>query len=397
MTYFTNYRCTECGREYPPDDLIYLCPDCAKDYKAGMPLPGILECVYDYDAVARAWAEFTIAFPDAHEAKRMDDICEILCPLDKEYFPNLPVGRTPLVCSQSLAGEALYLKFDGLNPSGSFKDRASHLVVAEAKRLGIREIVTASTGNAASSLAAICAAAGLKAVIFAPAAAPQAKLVQIKVHGAKLNLVEGSYDDAFVAALNYGKEHDCLNRNTAYHPFTIEGKKSAGLELFVQMETLPDYIFVPTGDGVILSGMAKAFYDLHKAGLISKQPALVAAQAESSDAICSYWESGVYADAHQPSTIADSISVKTPSAAHLAVKALHNSSGFGVRVSDEEILAAQMMLAERSGIFCEPSSAATLAAYFSCREQGKIADKSSVVLMLTGHGLKDIQAVKFDA
>lgn len=395
MTYFTGYRCSNCGAEYSPEDLIYLCPVCARDYKAGMPLPGILECVYDYEGIARAWAEFNIAFPDAHEAKRMEELCEIFCPVDKEYFPNLPVGKTPLVCSQSLAGETLHLKFDGLNPSGSLKDRASQLVVAEAKRLGMREIVAASTGNAASSLAAICAAAGLKAVIFAPAAAPEAKLVQIKVHGAKLNLVDGSYDDAFAAALNYGKDHDCLNRNTAYHPFTIEGKKTAGLELFVQMESVPDYIFIPTGDGVILCGMAKAFSDLQKTGLIDKVPVLVAAQAESSDAITSYWESGVYGDANQTRTIADSICVKTPSAAHLALRVLQDSEGFGIRLTDDEILSAQKMLAERSGLFCEPSSAATLAAYFNCREQGKIKDKASVVLMLTGHGLKDVQAVKF--
>ncbi|MDD3281903.1 MAG: pyridoxal-phosphate dependent enzyme [Candidatus Cloacimonetes bacterium] len=395
MTFFSKYICTECNAEYLPDKLIYLCPKCSAEYHVGMPLRGILECSYEYDAIARAWDEFNIAFPDAHECKRMEELCQLFSPLEKEYYPNLPVGKTPLVCTQSLSGELLYLKFDGSNPSGSYKDRASHLVVAEAKRLGIREIVTASTGNAASSLAAISAAAGIKAVIFAPSSAPMAKLVQIKVHGADLHLVDGTYDDAFAAAMEYSQEHECLNRNTAYHPFTIEGKKTAGMELFVQMPAMPDYVFVPTGDGVILSGLAKSFKDLKLAGLIEKLPALVAAQAESSDAITSYWENGNYEDARQPATIADSISVKTPSAAHLAVRAIKESEGFGIRVSDAEILAAQKMLAERSGIFCEPSSAATLAAYFSCRELGKIQDKANVVLMLTGHGLKDIQAVKF--
>ncbi len=395
MTYFKNYRCSECGKEFPPDELRYLCDDCSKNYYAGMPLRGILECEYEYEAIARAWADLQRAFPDAHERKKMEELCELFSPVDKEYYPNLPVGCSPLLSTQSLSGELLHLKFDGLNPSGSYKDRASHLVVAEAKRLGVREIVTASTGNAASSLAAMCAAAGLKAVIFTPAAAPQAKLVQIKIHGAELHAVEGTYDDAFAAALEYAEDHDCLNRNTAYHPFTIEGKKTAGLELFVQMPSLPDYIFIPTGDGVILSGMAKAFEDLSRAGMIQKVPALVAAQAESSDAITSYWENGVYKDAVRPATVADSISVKTPSAAHLAVKAIKNSKGMGIRVSDSEILSAQKMLAFRSGIFCEPSSAATLAAYFQCREQGRIEDGAGVVLMLTGHGLKDVQAVKF--
>ncbi|MDI3503556.1 MAG: threonine synthase [Candidatus Cloacimonadota bacterium] len=396
MNYFSHYRCTQCGHEYDPAELRYLCPLCSKDYKAGRPLPGILECVFDYSQIAKAWHKYGVAFPDASPTQKMEELCELFSPVSKEYYPNLPVGNTPLICSQSLVGETLFLKFDGLCPSGSYKDRASQLVVAEAKRLGIKEIVTASTGNAASSLAALCAATGIKAVIFTPASAPEAKLVQIKIHGAELNLVEGSYDEAYAAALEYSAHHECLNRNTAYHPFTIEGKKTGGLELYAQMGQVPEVIFIPTGDGVILSGIAKAFYDLKEAGITQSLPVLVAAQAASSDAITSYWESGVYHDALQPHTVADSISVKTPAAAHLAVKVLKNSAGMGVRVSDEEILAAQKMLASRTGIFCEPSSAATLAAYFRTREQAWIKDRARVVLMLTGHGLKDIKAVSFD-
>lgn len=396
MSYFSGYRCTRCGHEYEPDQVTYLCPICSRTYQPGMPLLGILECVFDYAQIAVAWEEFSIAFPSANPTQKIEELCELFSPLDKEYYPNLPVGNTPLICSQSLVGETLYLKFDGVNPSGSYKDRASSLVVAEAKRLGIKEIVTASTGNAAASLAALCAAAGIKAVIFAPATAPPAKLIQIKIHKAELHLVDGTYDDAFAAALEYSATHDCLNRNTAYHPFTIEGKKTGGLELYAQLGQVPDYIFVPTGDGVILSGIAKAFYDLKEAGITDRLPALVAAQVESSDAITSYWETGVYQDAKKPHTVADSISVKTPSAAHLAVKALKATHGMGIRVSDAEILSAQKMLASRTGIFCEPSSAATLAAYFQAREQGWIRDEAKVVLMLTGHGLKDIEAVKFD-
>lgn len=396
MNYFVKYRCTRCAQEYERDEVIYLCPACSKTYKPGIPLHGILECVFDYAKIGKAWKEFSIAFPGASPARKMQELCELFSPLEREYYPNFPVGNTPLICSYSLVGEGLYLKFDGVNPSGSYKDRASSLVVAEAKRLGIKEIVTASTGNAAASLAALCAAAGLKAVIFAPAKAPQAKLAQIKVYKAQVNLVEGGYDDAFAAALEYSRAHACLNRNSGYHPFTIEGKKTGGLELFAQLDQVPDYIFVPTGAGVILSGIAKAFSDLQKAGITDRVPALVAAQAESSDAITSYWESGVYEDAKKPQTVADSISIKTPAAAHLAVKVLKASQGMSIRVSDDEILSAQKMLASRSGIFCDPSSATTLAAYYHTREQAWIKGKAKVVLMLTGHGLKDIQALKFD-
>ena len=397
MTYLKSLRCTMCGKEFDPSPLNYLCDKCAQDYRPGMPLKGILEAVFDYDGIKSGWMEYLSAFPHAGAQQRMEKLCELFCPLEKEYFPPLPVGCTPLIECANFAAETLYLKFDGVNPSGSFKDRASFLMVAEANRLGIREIVAASTGNAASSLAAICAAAGLKAVIFTPATAPEAKLVQIRIHGAELHRVDGTYDDAFAAALDYAANHECLNRNTAYHPYTIEGKKTAGLELYIQMKGVSDYIFIPTGDGVILSGIHKAFTDLMQAGIIGKLPRLVAVQAESSDAISSYMENGYYRDAASPQTVADSISVKTPSAAHLAYRALKESSGAARRVSDNEILAAQRLLAERSGIFCEPSSAATLAAYYQAKEQALIEEGAKTVLMLTGHGLKDIRAVKFDA
>jgi threonine synthase len=395
MTYLNSLRCTQCGKEYDPAQLQYLCDVCSKDYRAGMPLKGILEAVFDYEGIRAAWEEYLSVFSEACEQQKMEELCELFSPVEKEYYPNLPVGCTPLIQCTNLVAEPLYLKFDGVNPSGSFKDRASHLMVAEAKRLGIREIVAASTGNAASSLAALCAAAGLRAVIYTPAKAPLAKLVQIRIHGAKLHKVEGTYDDAFAAALDYAKEHECLNRNTAYHPYTIEGKKTAGLELFVQLKRVPDYIFVPTGDGVILAGMHKAFTDLRAAGLIDRLPKLVAVQAESSDAITSYLETGYYRDAEKPDTVADSISVKTPSAAHLAYAALKECGGMGIRVSESEILSAQKVLAERSGVFCEPSSAATLAAYYRAKEEAWIKDQATTVLMLTGHGLKDIQAVSF--
>lgn len=396
MSFFQYYRCSQCEKEYDSQHLIYLCPECGRDYSAGIPLPGILECVFDYASIAQAWADFIKENPDAGIERRIHKLCEIFSPVDLEHYPNLPVGNSPLIPGTGLGIKNLYLKFDGLNPSGSFKDRASALMVAEAKRRGIKEIVTASTGNAASSLAALCAASGIKAVIFAPANAPKAKLVQIKVHGATLNLINGSYDDAYKEAMKYSLEHDCLNRNTAYHPFTIEGKKTAGLEIFAQLGQLPDYIFVPTGDGAILSGLAKAFADLLAARMTDHLPALIAAQAESSDAICSYWETGIYQDAKEPKTVADSISVKTPAAAHLAYRVLHESDGMGIRVNDTEILAAQKMLASRTGIFCEPASASALAAFFQAKEQGWIKDNSKVVLMITGHGLKDIEAVKDD-
>lgn len=354
-----------------------------------MPLKGVLEALFDYPAIQV-------------EVKGTEDssaFCNAFSAVEPRFYPPLPVGNTPYFpvnrLGEQIGLKHLYIKNDGVNPSGSYKDRASHLVVAEATRLGLDEIVTASTGNAASSLSALCASAGKRAVIFAPETAPAAKLIQIQIHGAELHKVQGTYDEAFRQALEYSDTHECLNRNTAYHPLTIEGKKTAGLEIYLQNQRqVPDWIAIPVGDGVILAGIHKAFVDLLRAGLIDRLPRLLAVQAASSDAITSYFETRVYHDAANPVTVADSISVTTPSNAHWALRALIETDGRAVRVPDCDILLAQKQLAQSSGVFAEPSSAATLAGVQTAMANGWIKHDEQVVLLITGHGLKDINAVK---
>ena len=219
---------------------------------------GVLSVEFDYDAIKK---QFDKRNPD----------WSLFSAVEEKYFPPLPVGETPYFKSAALGKEFgfddVWIKNDGLNPSGSLKDRASFLVVAEANRLGEKTVVTASTGNAASALAAVCAAAGVRAVIFVPEKAPKAKLVQMLLHGACVIPVRGTYDDAFRVSLEYTSSKGGLNRNTAYHPLTIEGKKTVGLEIFRQNKwEIPDAILVPVGDGVIISGVYKAFYDLKAAG-----------------------------------------------------------------------------------------------------------------------------------
>lgn len=382
FSYFKQWQCTSCGRRYARDEVTYLCPTCSIDYKPGMPLPGVLEAVFLYEEISRALAQ------KGRQNYSLIDFCLLFSALEARDYPPLPVGNTPFYKVESMN---IWIKNDALNPSASFKDRASQLMVAEAKRLRIGEIACASTGNAASSLAALCASAGIRAVIFCPAGAPKAKLAQIKAHGADLHLVEGTYDDAFRSAMDYSANHECLNRNTAYHPLTIEGKKSAGLEIYHQNGCKsPDWIVVPVGDGVILAGIHKAFVDLKRSGQLVKLPRLLAVQAECSDAITSYWEKGEYQDAAAPDTIADSISVKTPSNAHWAVRALKETNGAAIRVTDVQISEARLDLARKTGVFAEPSSAATLAGLYKAKENGLIQDNEQVVLLITGHGLKDI-------
>jgi threonine synthase len=348
----------------------------------GEPLRGVLEAEFDYEHIGRT---FDRAAPD----------WSLFSAVEPVHFPPYAVGNTPLVRVPRLGAELgldnLWVKNDGLNPSGSLKDRASFLVVAEANRIGEERIVTASTGNAASALAAVCAAAGKKAVIFVPASAPKAKLVQMRLYGAEVIAVNGTYDEAFRLSLEYTKERGGLNRNTAYHPLTIEGKKTVALEIWAQCGfSAPDWVVVPVGDGVILSGVHKGFKDLHLAGLAERLPRLVCVQAESSDAIHRYVESGRFLPAAAPVTVADSISVSVPSNAHMARRAITESEGFSVTVSDAEILDGQALLARTTGIFAEPAAAAAVAGLRKGAERFRKDER--VIPLVTGHGLKDVDA-----
>lgn len=384
MTPFT-YRCTDCGREYSREQVRYLCPECGKGYRPGIPLAGVLEAVFDYP---RIHDSFKPEAPDWN----------LFCAVEAEFHPPMAVGNTPLVkvrrLGESLGLPGLWVKNDGLNPSGSLKDRASFLVAAEARRLGERRVVAASTGNAASALAVVCASAGLEALIFVPEKAPKGKLVQMVVAGATVVPVKGTYDDAFRLSLEYTAQRGGLNRNTAYHPLTLEGKKTAGLEIWAQLGfQVPDAVVVSVGDGVILGGAHKAFVDLKRAGLVDRLPRLIGVQAEKSDAIHRYVQTGVYRDAADPSTRADSISVVCPSNAHGARKAVLESKGLTLTVTDDEILDAQGLLARSTGIFTEPAGAAAMAGLVKLQKgEGRLSPDARVVVLATGHGLKDIES-----
>ncbi len=378
------YHCSTCGRAYRRDEVRYLCPACATNYRPGIPLVGVLSVQFDYAAIRK---RFLKEKPDWN----------LFSAVEEKHYPPYPHGRTPffpaVALGRELGFENVWLKNDGLNPSASLKDRASFLVVAEANRLKEPKIVTASTGNAASALAAVCAAAGRQAVILVPEGAPKAKLVQMLLYGAKVIPVRGTYDDAFRLSLEYTARRGGLNRNTAYHPLTIEGKKTVGLELYEQNRLkVPDVILVPVGDGVILSGVFKAFYDLKAARLTTRLPRLVCVQAERSAAIHNYIRIGAYRNARQPATVADSISVSVPSNAHMARKAILDSQGFSITVTDREILRSQRLLAQKTGIFAEPAAAATVAALRKLRGSDSLDRKEQIVLLITGHGLKDVEA-----
>jgi threonine synthase len=268
------------------------------------------------------------------------------------------------------------------------------VVSAFAKENGIDTIVAASTGNAGSSLAGMCAAQGQKAVIFVPSTAPKAKLTQIMMYGATLVPVAGNYDKAFDLSIEATKRFGWYNRNTAFNPFTIEGKKTVSFELYSQShEQIPDYIFVPVGDGVIISGVYKGFEDLLELGLIGEMPIIIAVQAARSSNLVD--NIGKEEFVSTPSdTIADSISVDIPRNFHMAAGYITKYHGQTITVSDDDILRASSILAKNTGIFTEPASAAAFAGFLTYKNRFLIPKASTVVVLLTGSGLKDLNAVQ---
>ena len=397
------YRCSECDRQFDITPDLMLCPDCARRQAAGRPLRGILE-VRMGDPRALLEAAGGIAGLAGGTPPWV-----AFMPVEPEHFPPVPMGSTPLWAPGRLRAELalprLYIKDDTTLPTGSLKDRASLLVAAFARKHGVAQIVVASTGNAACSMAGIGAAAGLQVTIFIPGSAPRAKLVQSLQYGARVEMIDGSYDDATRASLHYLREHGGMSRNTAYNPLTIEGKKSVALEIFAQLGGMPDAVFVPTGDGVILGGVYKGFEDLVAAGLAPKVPRVYAVQATGSNAICRALRSGDFDPPRRGETVADSISVGTPANGYGALRKLTQHGGRCIEVSDQEILDAQHELARLTGLFAEPAAAASLAGLRAVQGTAvpdaavrgggapyPLEPDSVVVLLVTGNGLKDVDA-----
>ncbi|MDO9256130.1 MAG: threonine synthase [Bacteroidales bacterium] len=382
------YQCSDCGKHIPAGEIIYLCPDCSTKQLSDQPPLGVLKVIYDYKTLSK------LSFRELEE----NDFIQLLPVNDKKNFPNLRVGKTPLYEIHSLNGQTLdfelYLKDDSQNPSFSFKDRASAVVSAFAKENGIDTIVAASTGNAGSSLAGMCAAQGQKAVIFVPSTAPKAKLTQIVMYGATLVPVAGNYDKAFDLSIEATKRFGWYNRNTAFNPFTIEGKKTVSFELYSQLhEQIPDYVFVPVGDGVIISGVFKGFEDLLEMGIIEKMPVIIAVQAARSSNLVD--NIGKEEFVSTPSeTIADSISVDIPRNFHMAAGYITKYHGQTITVSDDDILRASSILSKNTGIFTEPAAAAAFAGFLDYKNRYLIPKSSTNVVLLTGCGLKDLNAVQ---
>ncbi len=384
LTHIKGLRCVVCGAEYGFADLEYVCPACGP--------VGTLDIVYDFARIPKT--------RPAGGARSM--WYRQLAPLsDGARVPALAIGGTPLYevprMASALGVRRLWMKDDGRNPTASFKDRASAMVVAHACELGIQTVATASTGNAAAALAGVCAAMpGVEATIFVPATAPEAKIAQLLVYGARVLLVEGTYDDAFDLCWEVCDEFGWYNRSTGINPLTTEGKKTVALELAEQLQwQVPDVVVVSVGDGSIIGGVHKGFTDMLALGWIDRLPRLVGVQAKGSSPLVQAWQSGLAPSDMQPvdaHTIADSISSGLPRDRAKALRAVWATGGAFVSVTDAEIIAAIPELAQGSGIFAEPAGAAAYAGLKQAITAGVVAAADSVAVLITGSGLKDVRA-----
>lgn len=389
MTEFT-YHCSACQTTLPDDGIVYTCPNCGGNLMIRNAFYGSPQLVS---------REQILNHPERSIWRYA-----ALLPVPDPGFEHTPIhkiGYTPLYNGERLAkplgNKKLWLKDESSNPSGSFKDRSSAIVTARAIQKVYPKTIIASTGNAGAAMACTAASTATEAIILAPRSAPPAKIAQLQCYGARVILVDGNYDDAFELSKQASQAFGWYNRNTGYNPFTAEGKKTASFEIWEQLlrhlpatETLN--VFVPVGDGNIISGIAKGFEDLLALGWIEKLPRLIGVQAEGSAAIANaFAHNADHITPVQAQTVADSISVNLPRDGMRALRSVQRSEGFYVTVSDQDILEAIPTLGHL-GIFAEPAAAAAFAGLKHAIQNQLIDPDQTFLALITGSGLKDVQA-----
>src|SRR5215510_6882973 len=381
--------CPKCGNE-PGSNIVFRCPLCGSILEVKVEVGHLtrsdLRAMFEsQDRTIWRWFDF---FPIEERAS----------------IVSLGEGSTPLLhatrLGEQLSLSRLYLKNDTVLPTGSLKDRSNSVGISKAKELDFTTATVMSTGNAAASVAAYSAAAGMRSVVMVPLGTAPSKIIQARAYGATVVVVDGDFDNEvaqlYKTAIEEFGWYDCLSSN----PYRDEGKKSYAYEMVDQLDgEVPDWVIHPTAGGTGIYATWKGFHEFRSLGWIQKLPRLVASQSEAAAPITHAFMKGL-ADIKPEvagQTVAESIQVGNPvSLGWRALAALRESKGTAVALSDEEILDAQRLTARLEGIFAEPAAATSVAAVRRLRSTGVIGREELVVCNLTGHGLKQPESIRFD-
>ncbi len=376
-------KCIACGEKYDADEIIYSCKRCGD----------ILDVKYDYDLIEAKikksnWQNLPLS------VWRYRDFMPIR---DPSKIVSLDEGGTGLHSCQCLGNtlgvKHLYVKNEGENPTGSFKDRGMTVGVTKALELNIKTVICASTGNTSASLAAYAAKAGLQCIILIPSGKiAYGKLAQAMIYGARVVQIRGNFDNALKMVLELSGKHREVYLLNSINPYRLEGQKSLAFEICDQLKReSPDRVILPVGNAGNISAIWKGFTEFHKLGLIEKLPKMTGIQAEGAAPIAQAIKDGKdeIVPLENPETVATAIRIGAPVSWKKALRAIRESDGTAETVTDEEILEAQKMLARSEGLFVEPASASSIAGLKKLLEVGKIGKDEIVVCVTTGHGLKD--------
>ncbi len=376
-------RCIKCGTEYRIDEIVYFCKKCGD----------ILEIKYEQCELVEAvrnseWRKIPLSVWRYRHFMPVDDTAKII---------SLNEGGTGFHLCERLAKHLglrrLYIKNEGENPTGSFKDRGMTVGVTKAVELGVKSVICASTGNTSASLAAYAAKGGLQCAVVIPSGKiAYGKLSQAMIYGAKVIQVRGNFDESLDAVLKLSEKHRSIYLLNSINPFRIEGQKSLGYEICDQLnQEAPERIIVPVGNAGNISAIWKGFKEFHDLDLIKALPKMTGIQAAGSAPIAQAIKNGsdTIVPVSAPETVATAIRIGAPVSWKKALKAIRKSGGTAETVTDEEILDAQKLLARIEGLFVEPASASSIAGLIKLVENGVIDRDERVVCVTTGHGLKD--------
>jgi len=376
-------QCINCGTKYDINEIVYFCRKCGD----------LLEVKYDFAELKRKlkksdWRNVPLSVWRYKDFMPIEDISKIV---------SLNEGGTGLHSCHRLGKQLglmqLYVKNEGENPTGSFKDRGMTVGVSKAVELGAKSVICASTGNTSASLAAYAAKAGMRCTVLIPSGKiAYGKLAQAMIYGAKVLQVRGNFDQALDIVLKLAEKHRSIYLLNSINPFRVEGQKSLGFEICDQLDQeAPDRVVVPVGNAGNISAIWKGFSEFHQLGLVNSLPKMTGIQAAGSAPIAQMIKTGSekMVPVAKPETLATAIRIGAPVSWKKAVNAIRNSGGTAETVTDEEILAAQKLLARVEGIFVEPASASSIAGLIKLIQNGVIDKDERVVCVTTGHGLKD--------